>query len=154
MKNGYIFDLDGTVINSAHRTPTDEHGNLDLEGYFARKHLLYRDTLLPLALHMRKAINDSVITLVSTARGLDAGDWDFLHMHGLIPHDMFSRPNGNRMRDVDLKRAHMRDIMRKYRDVHFTMYDDNHSVLKGLTRFKRLTLIDSTPTNRQLAEAA
>ena len=46
-----IFDLDGTVIDSSHRTPNKPDGTLDLEGYFelrTRKNI-FKDTLLPLA---------------------------------------------------------------------------------------------------------
>ena len=51
-----IFDLDGTVIDSSHRTPNKPDGTLDLEGYFelrTRKNI-FKDTLLPLAEKMKE----------------------------------------------------------------------------------------------------
>ena len=37
LKKVVVFDLDGTVIDSAHRTPNLPDGTLDLAGYHKRK---------------------------------------------------------------------------------------------------------------------
>ena len=56
-KRVFIFDLDGTVIDSEHRTPRDENGKLILQQWFdlATPANIAKDTLLPLASLFRKA---------------------------------------------------------------------------------------------------
>ena len=81
-----IFDLDGTVIDSSHRTPNKPDGTLDLEGYFelrTRKNI-FKDTLLPLAEKMKEmyASGDYYI-VICTARGMCQADYDFLDANSL-----------------------------------------------------------------------
>ena len=56
MKKIAVFDLDGTVIDSEHRTPNKADGTLDLDGYFQlrTRENIFKDTLLPLAEIMKE----------------------------------------------------------------------------------------------------
>ena len=56
MKNQiYIFDLDGTVINSSHRFTGTAEGKVNLEAWIkdSTRENIFKDTLLPLAKFMK-----------------------------------------------------------------------------------------------------
>jgi hypothetical protein len=89
----YIFDLDGTVIDSDHRTPNNPDGTLNLEGYFAKKSRqnIFKDTLLPLAKVMRSAWEGGDYVAIATARDMGKDDYDYLAHHGLWFHQIIGR---------------------------------------------------------------
>lgn len=88
-----IFDLDETVINSSHRTPNNEDGTLNLQAYIAlhTPENVAKDTLLPLAIVMRKAIEQGYKVAILTARDMAACDYEFLKAKGILPKHVFSR---------------------------------------------------------------
>ena len=54
----YIFDLDGTVIDSSHRQLALPNGDIDLTHWKenSTKEKIFKDELLPLARYMKRAI--------------------------------------------------------------------------------------------------
>jgi hypothetical protein len=92
---GYvIFDLDGTVICSAHRQATKPCGSLDLAHWIdnAKPELIYQDGLLPLARSMRAIKRAGHTVIVCTSRCMQQADFDFLHNNDLRYDVIFSRP--------------------------------------------------------------
>ena len=80
----YIYDLDGTVIDSSHRRKFDTDGNLRLSywrSHNTRKDV-FGDSLLPLAKHMKKKMVDNIV-IICTAREISQNDLDFLEGHGI-----------------------------------------------------------------------
>ena len=79
-KRVFIFDLDGTVIDSEHRTPRDAQGKLILKEWFAMATPanIAKDTLLPLASLFRKAKRKHHHIVICTARTLSEADREFL----------------------------------------------------------------------------
>ena len=91
-----VFDLDGTVIDSTHRTPNNPDGTLDLQGYYENRTRanIFKDTLLPLAEVMKERYRDgNYHVVVCTAREIDQDDLDFLEYHGLKYHEILERNN-------------------------------------------------------------
>ena len=91
-----VFDLDGTVIDSSHRTPSNPDGTLDLQGYYKNRtrENIFKDTLLPLADVMKdKYRSGDYHVVVCTAREIDQDDLEFLEYHGLKYHEMLDRTN-------------------------------------------------------------
>ena len=88
-----IFDLDGTVIDSAHRTPNNADGTLNLDAYKARHtpENVAKDTLLPLARLIRAAYESGIYTVILTARDMKACDYEYLAKHGIRAHKVMSR---------------------------------------------------------------
>ena len=85
-----IFDLDGTVIDSAHRTPNKADGTLDLTRYFElrTRESIFKDTLLPLADRMKEMYDSGEWHIViCTAREMDQDDFDFLADNNLKFHE-------------------------------------------------------------------
>ena len=96
MKNSkitLIFDLDETVINSAHRTPNFPDGTLNLAAYIElhTDENVAKDTLLPLAKVMQKAILQGYKVAILTARDMKDADYKFLAENGINPKYIYSR---------------------------------------------------------------
>jgi hypothetical protein len=78
----FIFDLDGTVIDSAHRQGETlaDWRRMNTVGN------IMRDGLLPLAGKMQTAIQDGLDVWVCTSRVMGKADFAFLRLQGLLPH--------------------------------------------------------------------
>lgn len=138
-----IFDLDETVINSAHRTPNNPDGTLNLEAYIARHtpENVRKDKVLPLAETMRRLYNMGWQVFVLTARDMKACDYEFLARHNLPYHRIFSRdqakPDHYRLSDGEYKRRWIQKLLnlRQYRGAYVIMFDDSSKVKSALRRF-------------------
>ena len=89
----YIFDLDGTVIDSTHRQgdTLDDWRRLNT----ARNVAL--DSPLPLLDQMRDAIADDLDVIVCTSRVMNGRDFRWLDDHGIRGIDVLCRaPSDNR----------------------------------------------------------
>ena len=78
----FIFDLDGTVIDSAHRQGETlaDWRRMNTVGN------VMRDGLLPLAGKMQAAILDGLDVWVCTSRVMGKADFAFLRLQGLLPN--------------------------------------------------------------------
>jgi len=108
MKNKlYIFDLDGTVIDSSHRFTGTAEGKLDLEKWISdstRKNI-FKDSLLPLADFMKALIKANKNVWICTARNMSKADFDFLAHHGIKAKTILCRKNGDHRADAEMKTA-------------------------------------------------
>ena len=78
----FIFDLDGTVIDSTHRQgeTLDDWRRMNTVGN------IMRDRLLPLAGKMQTAILDGLDVWICTSRVMGKADFAFLRLQGLLPN--------------------------------------------------------------------
>ena len=126
----FIFDLDGTTIDSSHRHVSDEKGNFCLKSWRANctRDMIFKDSLLPLA-DFWKSIVGEITIVISTARVLTVHDRDFLKENGLHADHIFHRGfEENATPDHFLKAQHLRLLQAKYGKVDAIMYDDNEKV--------------------------
>ena len=135
----FIFDLDGTTINSTHRqgdgTLADWQKNATDEN-------VANDSLLPLATR-RKQINRKRHTIVvMTARVMGWADQKFLSDNGLFPDYIYSRAAGDTTADDILKK---RRIFQLRHDMQTSIawiranayfFDDNKMVRDIMTRYR------------------
>jgi hypothetical protein len=150
----YIFDLDGTVIDSSHRQAARADGTLDLDHWKANntRRKIMADSLLPLARVWRMAYYRPAPVHVLTARVIGQDDLDFLNRNDLPFHFMHSRPEGNTMPDHALKwlllRMHCQDIGKTWNQfrVNAVFFEDAPKTLE-LMRNKGLTCFDSIGYN-------
>ena len=91
----FIFDLDGTVIDSSHR---QGDGSLDDWRRLNTVGNIMRDGLLPLAGKMQTAIQDGLDVWVCTSRVMGKADFAFLRMRSLLPN---GGPVIHRISDAD-----------------------------------------------------
>ena len=88
----YIFDLDGTVIDSSHRQNTRPDGSLDLARWIENNtpEKILADSLLPLADKMREVNREIDRVAIITARVMQDADLAFLKRNGLEFNFLFS----------------------------------------------------------------
>ena len=150
----FIFDLDGTVIDSSHRQAARSDGTLDLDHWLVNntRRKIMADSLLPLSRVWRMAYNKPCPVHVLTARVIGQDDLDFLNRNRLPFHFMHSRPEGNNMPDHALKwlllRLHCKDagITWDQFRVSAVFFEDAPKTLE-LLRNKGLTCFDSIGYN-------
>ena len=136
----YIYDLDGTVIDSSHRRKFDTEGNLRLSywrSHNTRKDV-FGDSLLPLAKHMKKKMVDNIV-LICTAREISQNDLDFLEDHGIRYDHIISRPFGMKTEDHILKYLQLKKFLRDnphLQDRRKIMYDDSIENLQEISKLK------------------
>ena len=136
----YIYDLDGTVIDSSHRRKFDTDGNLRLS--YWRSHNtridVFGDSLLPLAKHMKKKMVDNIV-IICTAREISQNDLDFLEDHGIRYDHIISRPFGMNTEDHILKYLQLKKFLRDnphLQDRRKIMYDDSIENLQEISKLK------------------
>lgn len=151
-----IFDLDGTVICSAHRQNTLPDGSLDLEHWLENNthEKIMGDRLLPLARIMKnmKAAGHKVI--ICTARSPHPTNNIFMEKHGLAYDVFLSRGENDFRDDAQLKVALLREY---FASEGFTsiaaakasMFEDNLKVIDALIA-EGITMYDATIANRRL----
>ena len=151
----YIFDLDGTVIDSSHRQNTRPDGSLDLAHWIENNTVdkILADSLLPLAEKMREVRSDTVAVI--TARVIQDADLAFLKRHNLKFDFLFSRAQGNSTPDDLLKRRAILKLAAKmnksiaWMRKNAIFFDDNLEVL-SMVRYNGIKTINATLANERL----
>ena len=150
-----IFDLDETVINSKHRTPYFENGDLDLARYKAMQthKNIFKDTLLPLAKIMKREYKAGKTIIILTAREMTKSDYHFLKFHNLKSHVILSRNNIEsehfNLTDSEYKLRHLKIANIDIKNA--IMYDDNRKV-KSVLRKHGLTVQCAIKVNKKLGK--
>ena len=132
----FIFDLDGTVIDSSHRALANADGSINLDHWRENStaKIIAKDKLLPLAKGWKEINRKHHTIVVMTARVMGEADYDFLINNGLIADFIYSRPQGVTLADDILKRNFLislkRDIKKSLAWIrsHAIMFDDNANV--------------------------
>jgi len=159
----YIFDLDHTVIDSSHRQITRADGSLDLDAWRLNctKSQINRDSLLPLARFMRRAIADpNTQTAICTARVLSKHDYNFLAEKQLITDYILARFDGDNRRDDEMKYSKIWNLLTSLKiprarwKISATLFDDNQSVLTMATNRLGINAVDSIEYNKGLFKNA
>jgi len=159
MKRIVVFDLDETIIDSAHRTPNKPDGTLDLEKYFAMKNResIFRDTLLPLAETFKRLNRSENYIVICTARAMNQDDYDFLAHHGLDAHKILCRPldgSENHIKDAKLKRRKIQRLrnLRQFAHLPVVMFDDAKPVIAEMRKIG-VACLNAIKVNKKLMEA-
>ena len=132
----YIFDLDGTIIDSSHRATHDQNGNIDLENWKEKstKDFIFQDSLLPLYAKLQQVYKNGDMVILCTARELGKWDLEYIHFYNIYYDKIISRPKGNTTKDHILKKAQCRYLFNLpcYRDMEKWFFDDNEANLEAL----------------------
>tara|TARA_B100000214_G_scaffold374388_1_gene356976 strand:- start:814 stop:1281 length:468 start_codon:yes stop_codon:yes gene_type:complete len=155
MKKVMIFDLDGTVVNSEWRTPRKKSGSVDISKWvdLATPSNVAKDTLLPLAKVMKKAIASKDFVVVATARVFTDADKKFLVDNGINPNIVISRSIKELKKpDADLKWNKLNRLfnLKQFKNVPKVMFEDNGSVLSKM-RENGIVALNSLKVNKRLA---
>jgi FMN phosphatase YigB (HAD superfamily) len=156
MKRVVIFDLDETVVDSAHRTPNHPDGTLNLPLYLTLKtrENTLQDGLLPLAEYWRSLDLSNTYVIVCTARTWADFDQEFLDIHGLRAHKIIARftPAQCKMRDAELKSRGLRKLfsLRQFRHLPKYMFEDAKPVISAIRKLG-IVCLNSHKINRRLS---
>ena len=150
MLHTFIFDLDGTTVNSDHRLGETL---ADWRRMNTPANIM-RDTPLPLAEQMRQAIRDGLDVVILTSRVMGHADRVWLHNHGMVApvimsrHISDNRPAG----EYKLARLHELAVDRRisFRDLaaSVVMWDDDSDVQTTLEK-AGVRVIDPVNFNHQ-----
>lgn len=139
----YIFDIDGTIIDSDHRykAACNLDGTLNLPKYLKTRHLMHKDTLLPLANYLRRKYEQGHYIVLATSRNIDEMDLQFLRDNNIPYHTIKSRPWGMNGPDGELKRKLLMYLnnLKQFRNREKIFFDDLNENLKALSDFQLLT---------------
>ena len=154
----FIFDLDGTVIDSSHRALANADGSINLD--FWRENstaeMVAKDKLLPLANGWKAIDRKRHQIVVMTARVMGMVDYTFLIHNGLYADFIYSRPEGVTLSDDILKRNFLislkRDIKKSLAWIrsHAVMFDDNANI-RYTMRNELIRAYDPAQYNKRFA---
>ena len=139
----FIFDLDGTTIDSSHRQNTLPDGSLNLDAWVRNNtpEKIAKDSLLPMAESWKTINRQNHQIVIMTARVVGAADLKFLADNGLGYDLIYSRAFGDTTPDDILKkrmilklRVDLRKSLAWIRSNAY-MFDDNKNVRQCLTGF-------------------
>ena len=142
MKNTiYIFDLDGTVIDSSHRFTGLEKWIAD-----STRENIFKDSLLPLAKFMKALMKANKNVWICTARNMSDHDFDFLAHHGIKPKTILCRKQGDHRADAEMKTAKLKRLfnLKQFQNADKIMFDDNITIQKELKKIGINTLHEDT----------
>lgn len=134
----FIYDLDGTIIDSSHRATHDAQGNIDLPAWRQKntKDHILKDSLMPLYWKLRADYKNGNMIILCTAREIGEWDKEFIHSHNIYFDKIISRDIGDVTTDSILKANQLAYLYRlkqfaKYEKV---FYDDNLNNLKAIAK--------------------
>jgi FMN phosphatase YigB (HAD superfamily) len=107
MLHTFIFDLDGTTVNSAHRLGD---GSLSDWRRMNRPENIMQDKTLPLAEQLRQAIRDGLDVVILTSRVLGTADKVWLAHHGMMAPLILSRHPSDTRPAGEYKLAKMAEL--------------------------------------------
>jgi len=146
-----VFDLDGTIVDSTHRTPNNPDGTLDLKGYYRNRtrENIFKDTLLPLAEVMRKMYKSGEYhVVVCTAREIDKDDTDFLNHHDIQYDEILERNNCRKKYHHGLEDAlYKTKQLKEYKHTEYTFLDDAKPTIELFETYPNVNMVDATQAN-------
>jgi phosphoglycolate phosphatase-like HAD superfamily hydrolase len=151
-----VWDLDETIIDSAHRVPNHPDGTLNLEKYLEMKtyESVMRDTLLPLFRVYQSMNRAENYFVICTARQMGKADYDFLAMHSIHADAIFCRPSDgslNHVKDAILKPRWIKRLMnlRQFKGLPIVMLDDAKPVISAMRKIG-VVCLNSVKVNKRL----
>ena len=107
LKTLYIWDLDGTTIDSSHRALTNSKGALIwITGEIIQLRQILQDSPTELTPFMKKCIADkNAVNWICTSRVLSAADYRLIDRLGIRTSVILSRDEGDNREDVPYKMA-------------------------------------------------
>ena len=129
-------DLDGTIIDSSHRTRFLPNGNFDLSYWVENStaEMIDKDKLLPIASVVKEFMKTGFTVIGVTARIMSDADFQFLKKHGLNFELVLHREDSLEL-DSLLKSKRLQEYFRKSNKLPFLAIDDSQSNLEVFDRF-------------------
>lgn len=166
-KIAYVFDLDGTTIDSFERVEPclDKDGNLDLQKYIneaCTPDKVAKDKLMPLAAYMQDLIKQGETVIILTARFMLNHDYVYLRKNQMrtaitCSRDQLQRVFGSEaqlisaMSDAPYKRQWFEHLFRTIPHIdEWQFFDDHDGILEMANSLKGVTATDAKLLNKLL----
>lgn len=129
-------DLDGTIIDSSHRTRFLPNGDFDLAYWVEHSvaEMIDKDRLLPIASVVKEFMKTGFTVIGVTARVMSDADFKFLQKHELTFDLVLHREDSLEL-DSLLKSRRLQEYFRKSNKLPFIAIDDNQANLEVFDRF-------------------
>ncbi|QKN85457.1 deoxynucleoside-5'-monophosphatase [Vibrio phage Direpillow8] len=168
MNKAFVFDLDGTTIDSSERVEPclDSQGNLNLDKYIKEActpEKVANDKLLPLAGYMQQLIKQGELVIILTARYMLNHDYVYLRRNQLrtpiiCSRDQLSRVFGegnaariSAMSDAPYKQQWFEHLFSSMPQVtEWCFFDDHDGILEMANQLKGVTATDAKLMNQLL----
>jgi hypothetical protein len=133
----HVYDLDGVLVDTAHRYRNKSDGTIDLEFWIANRtaEKIADDKLLPLAKqYIADCINPQIYTIICTSRAYHVLDIEFIIGRLGAPDKLIMRPEGNTEGDAVLKRRQLQRLfnLKQFQWLPRRLWEDNPRNIEGL----------------------
>jgi hypothetical protein len=128
LKRIHTYDLDGVLVDTSHRYRNLKNGSIDLDYWYANRHRLGDDKLLPLVKQYRADIlNSEIYVIICTSRCTHVNDHAFIRDTLGQPNKLIMRPRGNMENDGPLKRRQLQRLfnLKQFQNLPRRFWDDN-----------------------------
>jgi phosphoglycolate phosphatase-like HAD superfamily hydrolase len=112
MLNTFIFDLDGTTVDSSHRLGD---GSLEYWRTHNTPENIRQDSPLPLAEQLKQAIADGLDCVILTSRVMGRADYAWLERHGMKAPLILNRAPTDDRPAGEYKLARLRELAKARR---------------------------------------
>ena len=132
LKTLYVWDLDGTTIDSSHRALTNSEGGIDLDNW--RNHTpkqILQDSPTELTPYMKKCIADeNAVNWICTSRVLSGADNRLIDRLGIRTKVILSRDENDNREDVPYKMAKIKKRLNlpQFKKMKKVVFDDRADV--------------------------
>jgi len=134
-----IYDKDGCIIDSSHRTKYNEDGTVNLFEWEMRKtkDYIYQDQLLPLVGQLQEDYYNGHYIIILTSDVINNIDREFLNDHGINYHLLSHRTKGDSDKCEKLKLKRLRRIFNLHwlANAKVNFYDDKAENLEMAYEF-------------------
>lgn len=129
-KKIHVFDLDGVLVDTAHRYRNLPNGAIDLDYWLENRtaEKIAEDTILPLAKqYISDCINPEIFVIICTSRQYHVLDIEFIVGILGAPDKLIMRPVGENGRDDFLKFNQLRQVfnLKQFQNLPRSLWEDN-----------------------------
>lgn len=141
VKTVHVFDMDGTIVSSAHRYRLGNDGKIDLPHWIenCKPEMIEKDELLPHAALYKALLQDkTAYVIIATARYMQKADFDYIQENlGLPDHIVCRHAKNNHMKGAEMKIAGLRFLnnLKQFKDSIRYFYEDNKEYLYPVAEF-------------------
>lgn len=167
IKKVFVFDLDGTTIDSFHRVKPCllPNGDLDLQMYIdsaCTEEKINKDTLLPLANYMQQLIARGERVVIMTARHCNNADYAYIrkyigrvcvHLSRDRLASVFGKEEAARITklgDAAYKKVWFEHLFQTMPNCDFQFFDDHKGILEMANKLN-VQAVDATIMNQLLS---
>ena len=145
----FVFDLDGTTVDSSHRVKHLPNGEVDLDHWYANStaEQLAKDTLLPVYDFWKSAREVGHMVVICTARILRDCDHAFFEANGLVADLILGGLHGGKETPGQRKKRQIKGLAKQHANAHITFFDDNPDVLREVSTLKGVLVVDAKMYN-------